>query len=246
MHKNYPDNYEAVDLPSTYKPRAGSWTFWRSLKGLIIRDDKGVDIALDRPDQTYAAGSTSTAPISHAAIAKVVDKLGVKSSINPPDLDDPSWSEWQQNTYNFTTLKRTVQLFWRTVDTNDLLPHPITWEIDVASPNPANATPSPDNPSLLVSSLPQDVSFRFEQTRRPNGGMLCDITFPANTFTGIAYQLVDANKALIAGTAVGQQVTVTDTAAGLGWATVPDNARFAQFTFAYRNGGNLPFEFAIN
>ncbi|MGL5066166.1 MAG: hypothetical protein ACRC62_39860 [Microcoleus sp.] len=246
MHKNFPDNYEAVDLPSGYKPKAGTWTFWRSLKGLIIRDDKGVDIALDATDQTYAAGSTSTAPISHAAIAKVVDRLQVKSSVNPPNLDDLSWVEWQQNTYNFATGKRTVQLFWRTVDTNDLLPHPITWEIDVASPSSANATPDPENPSLLVSSLPQDVSFRFRETRESNGGMLCDVSFPTNTFTSIAYQLVDANKALIAGTARVQQVTTTDTAVGLGWATVPAETRFAQFTFAYRNGGNLPFEFAIN
>jgi hypothetical protein len=183
-------------------------------------------------------------PIIDKAIADL-KKLQTIESSNPPDFDDPNWAAWIQRVYNYSVPSGTARAWLRTPNTNDGLPFPNSWTETVTPPTLADAKPDPSRVNLLALELPQGVRFRFPTTIPFNSSLSCDISFPAGVFTGISYQLVDANRAVISKTPKGQMVTDTDRAAGLGWASVPSNAKFAQFTFAYKNGGNLPFEFPI-
>ncbi|MGL5059041.1 MAG: hypothetical protein ACRC62_03580 [Microcoleus sp.] len=89
--KSSPDYYEAVDLPTGYKAKVGTRVHWPTAKGLIIKDEAGKEIFLEVADQTYKAASASTAPISHAAVAAVIDKANsdIASAIADWDKDRP-------------------------------------------------------------------------------------------------------------------------------------------------------------
>jgi hypothetical protein len=202
--------------------------------------DKAVNTAID--------GVKATADTAKAALDKAIadlKKLQTIESSNPPDFDDPNWAVWIQRVYDYSALSGTARAWLRTPNTNDGLPFPNSWTETVTPPTLADAKPDPSRVDLLALELPQGVRFRFPTTVPLNSSLSCDISFPAGVFTGISYQLADENKAIIPKTPKGQMVTETDRAAGIGWASVPNNAKFAQFNFAYKNGGNLPFEFPI-
>jgi hypothetical protein len=230
-----------------YQATAKNWHVFFMLSGGVASSER-----VEPADQTYQPGSKSTAPISHAAISAIVDKaiadlkkLQTIESSNLPNLDDPNWAIWIQRVYDYSVPSGTARAWLRTPNTNDEIPFPNSWTEAVTMPTLAAATQDPSRTDLLVLELPQGVRFRFPTTVPLNSSLSCDISFPAGIFTGISYQLADENKSIIPKTPRGQQVTDTDRAAGIGWASVPSNAKFAQFNFAYKNGGNLPFEFPI-
>jgi hypothetical protein len=203
-------------------------------------------------DQDYQPGSLSTAPLAHSAIAAIVDKMvadikkqrTVESS-NPPDLDDPNWAIWIQRTYDYSVPSGVAKAWLRTPDSSDGLPFANTWSEAITLPTVADATPDPSRTDLRAIELPQGARFRFPATFPLNSPLSCEISWTAGVFTGISYQLVDANRVVIPRTPRAQMISATDAGAGIGWASVPSNAKFAQFTFSYRNGGNLAFEFPI-
>lgn len=170
-------------------------------------------------------------------------KFQTIESANAPNFDDPNWSTWIQYLYDYSVPSGVAKAWIRTPG-NDALSFPNTWNLPVKIPTVADATQDPNRADMQGVALPQGVSFRF-QPIQSDRSLSCDISYPADTFSGISYQLMDANKAVIPKTPRGQQVSATDVAAGLGWANVPSNARFALFTFSYKNGGNVPFEIPL-
>lgn len=181
---------------------------------------------------------------SLADLKETVKKLQTIESSKEPDFEDPYWSTWIQYRYDYSVPSGVVKAWIRTPG-NDALSFPNTWNLPVKIPTISDATQDPTRTDLQVVMLPQNVRFRFAQTPDGSGALSCDISFPADTFSGIGYQLVDASKTVIPKTPRAQSTTATDVAAGLGWATVPANAKFAQFRFVYKNGGDVPFEFPL-
>jgi hypothetical protein len=224
-----------------YRATAKTWDVFASVSSA----------AAQSADKVYEAASTSAAPLSHAAIAAVIDKvmadlkkLQSVESVTPPDFDNPHWVTWIQYLYDYSVPSGTVRAWIRT-PSNDALAFPNTWSLPVKIPTVADAKVDPNRADLLAVTLPQGVAFRFQPNPLFNSSLSCDVSFPAGVFAGISYQLVDASKAVISRTPRAQSITGTDVAAGLGWGSVPTNAKFAQFTFAYKNGGNVLFEFPI-
>lgn len=201
--------------------------------------DKAVNTAID--------GVKATADTAKTTLDKAIadlKKLQTIESSKTPDFDDPNWATWVQYLYDYSVPSGVAKAWIRT-PSNDALSFPNTWNLSVKIPTVSDATQDPTRADLQGVTLPQGVKFRFAQTPDGSGGLSCDIGFPAGVFTGISYQLMDANKDVIPKTPRGQMVTATDVAAGLGWASVPGNAKFALFTFAYKNGGNIPFEIPL-
>lgn len=164
-------------------------------------------------------------------------------SANPPDFNDPNWVVWFQYTYNFSVPIADINAWIRSPISNDAFPLP-PWSLTPKLPTTADAVPSATLSIAMDIALPQGVLFRYIPARAiPDAIQVA--TFPKGTFSGISYELLDTNRAVIAGTARSQTVNADSTGEGLGFANIPIAARFARFVFTYKNGGNVTYEYPI-
>lgn len=248
MRKSYPDTIEIADLPTANPPSGFAW-LWRTATGWIEKRSDGSTQKLS-PDQAYVPGSASTAPISHAAIAAIVDKAiaDIKKqqtieSANTPDFDNPNWITWIQYIYDFSVPTANVNAWIRSPISNDAFPLP-PWTFAQKLPTATDSVPSATLAIARDIALPQGVLFRYIPGRDISGAIHV-ASFPKGTFSGISYQLLDAARAVISGSPRSQTIAADSTGEGLGFASVPANATIAQFIFQYKNGGNVTYEYPI-
>lgn len=76
VSKSYPETYVIVDFPAG-NPPAGTVWLWRSPKGWAEKRSDGTVLYLT-PDQAFESESTSTAPLSHTAVASAIDKTVIE------------------------------------------------------------------------------------------------------------------------------------------------------------------------
>lgn len=162
--------------------------------------------------------------------------LSVEASVAPTitDLDKP-WSVWFHYAWDMPNQKATVWEYKRSPISNDILPNPIPWEISLSFTPVARGT-------ALRVDLPQQIKFEYTPSRTGQSNFA---EFPAGVLSSISYQYIDANNAAITQGARGHTVSSTATAAGLGIADVPANARSVRITFVYISGGALVYNYAL-
>lgn len=247
--RDYPIGESISDFPSGNPPAGEVWR-WRTSQGFAEKRPDG-SIQYFTPDQAYAPGSASTAPISHAAIAAIVDKAiaDIKKqqtieSANTPDFDNPNWITWIQYIYDFSVPTANVNAWIRSPISNDAFPLP-PWTFAQKLPTATDSVPSATLAIARDIALPQGVLFRYIPGRGDIAGAIHVVSFPKGTFSGISSQLLDAARAVISGSPRSQTIAADSTGEGLGFASVPANATIAQFIFQYKNGGNVTYEYPI-